>query len=221
MSQRRFIGPSESWDSAFRGRRPPLIPETDRHGSRRRGESAGPRPGGGPRTSPEKLWGSAPSAPAQACSLLLVPVVRLQRVVFRLALELDRCHFERFAILARTSAQGVPLGPSRSSLSSRRSSSSRCSGVSARSSGLRLRQSSSINSNLSLAVRAERSIAGLATPRFWALVAPSASRSHDAHHTAGHAARSAAASVGLPCYSPWPGMATLNAALSHTSKESG
>jgi hypothetical protein len=47
------------------------------------------------------------------------PARRIQRVVFRLAFELDSCHFERFVILARTSAQGVPLGPSRSSLSSR------------------------------------------------------------------------------------------------------
>jgi len=100
---------------------------------------------------------------AQAGALTVVPGERVEGVRLRLCCEDDLGHDYGVVIFARTCAQGVPAGPSRSSRARRRSSSARVSGVRAMSSGDRLCQSSSISSNFSSGLSVDKSMAGLLT----------------------------------------------------------
>jgi hypothetical protein len=99
---------------------------------------------------------------AQAFATALIESESGERVSFGFWAENDPNHVALRDILARTVSHELPTGPSRSSKSSRRSSSVCCSGVRAKSSGLRLPHRSSMSSNFSSGVSEVRSSAGLA-----------------------------------------------------------
>ncbi len=89
---------------------------------------------------------------AQACALLFVPVVGVGDVELCFRLGNEGSHRPRRRIRASTSAHGLPVQPSAFRRSTRRRSSSRCSGVSGTSCGSRLSQSSPIRSSRSSGV---------------------------------------------------------------------
>jgi len=103
----------------------------------------------------------------QTSATLLVESERFKCIRLSLIAENDSNHGQPRDILLRTTSQVVPTGPSRSIRARRRSSSSFCSDVSARSSARRLPQRSSISSNFSSGVRAARSRAGFAMNESW------------------------------------------------------
>jgi hypothetical protein len=104
---------------------------------------------------------------SQALALLLVPVVGVFDVRSSGWTEENRLHAVPFWIRARTSSQGMPVGPSCSRSSSRRSSSARWASVNGTAAGflLRLSQSSSRRLRRSSVESASRSIAGLTIGR--------------------------------------------------------
>jgi hypothetical protein len=96
----------------------------------------------------------------------LIEVERFQKASARASgRKTSDFHRPAGTISSRTVAHGMPVGPSRSSLSRRRSSSARVSGVRTSSSGFTLCQSWSISSSFSSAVRPDRSTAGFATTK--------------------------------------------------------
>jgi hypothetical protein len=142
-----------------RGRRPPTAASLVRSQCRR--SAVGSRL---PIQRPDREIDVLPEAFAKPRTPLLVEREGVQSVGASFIRKDDADHERSRDISARTTSQGVPTGPSRSSRSRRRSSSAVCSGVNASSSSRRLLQRSSIRSTFSSAVNVERSSAGFAMP---------------------------------------------------------